>query len=400
MNIEKDYYKALGVSSSATADEIKKAYRQLALKLHPDRNPGDSAAEERFKQVSEAYDILSDTDKRKEYDSQRSLLGRFRSPAGGGGTGGINFDDILGGVRGAGAAGFGGLGDLFGDLFSRARGGGGGSAGAPGVGLGPRRGADIESEVTVDFEQSFHGGIVPMILTGPVVCATCAGLGSAPGTTPHVCPTCSGRGFVSHNQGTFGFSEPCRDCGGLGRIVDSPCPDCAGTGRRMDGRPIKVRVPRGVTDGARVRLKGKGQPGERGGPPGDLYVVVHVRPHAVFGRRGDDLTVRLPVTFAEAALGGTVAVPTMGGPVTLRIPVGTPSGRTLRVRGRGVERSASKRGDLLVTVEVAVPDSLSDEAREALQAFADTQHGDPRADLMAAVHTEGSHEHAATGGGA
>ncbi len=383
--IEKDFYRELGVASGASNDEIKTAYRKLARELHPDANPGDPKAEARFKSVSEAYGVLSDEKKRKEYDETRALFaGGGGGFPGGFGTGatGQNFDlNDLFGRAGAAQGGTGGLGDIFGNLF-----GGGGARGATGTAPRSRRGADVESELTIDFVDAVRGAEVPIRLSSPGRCDTCGGSGARPGTSPHVCPTCSGSGFVSSSQGAFAFSEPCRDCRGTGRIVDDPCPECGGDGVSTRIRSLTVRVPAGVADGNKVRLKGQGQPGMGGAPAGDLYVTVHVTPHRIFGRstnNADDLTLTVPVTFPELALGSTVTVPTLeGGTVSLRIPAGTRSGRTFRVRGRGVQKRSSK-GDLLVTVEVAVPARLSDAAATALQSYAEATKGDdPRAHLL------------------
>ncbi|MFI6980845.1 molecular chaperone DnaJ [Embleya sp. NPDC050154] len=381
--LEKDYYKVLGVPKDAGTAEIKKAYRKLAVEFHPDKNKGDTKAEERFKEISEAYDVLADDKRRKEYDEARTLFGSgggFRGPGGGqGGAGGFPFDlgDIFGGQQG-GAGNTGGLGDIFGGLF-----GGGRQTGRQ----QPRRGSDVESEVTLGFADAVDGATVPIRLTSSEPCRHCNGTGAAAGTTPRMCPTCAGSGNVSRPQGGFGFSEPCRDCKGRGLLVDDPCIVCNGSGRAKSSRTMQVRIPAGVQDGQRIRLKGKGAPGERGGPSGDLYVVVHVKTHSVFGRKGDNLTVTVPVTFPEAVLGAEVTVPTLGGiPVTLKLPAGTGNGRTLRVRGRGAARKDGTRGDLLVTVEVTVPQQLNDKAREALEAFREaTVAHDPRADLLDAA---------------
>ncbi|MBA3905834.1 MAG: molecular chaperone DnaJ [Pseudonocardiales bacterium] len=389
--IEKDFYRELGVASGASNDEIKKAYRKLARELHPDANPGDPKAEARFKTVSEAYGVLSDETKRKEYDETRALFA-----GGGGGVGGagfpggfgsgasgqnIDFGDLFGraGAGGAGQ-GAGGLGDLFGGLF------GAGGRGTTTATPRSRRGADVESELTIDFVDAVRGAEVPIRLSSPGRCEVCGGSGARPGTSPHVCPTCAGSGFVSTSQGAFAFSEPCRDCRGSGRIVDDPCHECGGDGVSTRTRSLTVRVPAGVADGNKVRLKGQGQPGMGGAPAGDLYVTVHVTPHKVFGRSAtnpDDLTLTVPVTFPELALGSTLTVPTLdAGTVSLRIPPGTRSGRTLRVRGRGVQKRTAT-GDLLVTVEVAVPARLSDAATTALQSYVEATKGDdPRADLL------------------
>jgi molecular chaperone DnaJ len=382
--IEKDFYRELGVSSSASADEIKKAYRKLARELHPDANPGDARAEARFKSVSEAYGVLSDDKKRKEYDETRALFaggaggfpGGF-SPGGfGSGAGGQGFDlnDIF-----SGASGGGGINDLLGGLF------GGAGRGAGAAQPRSQRGADVESELTIDFVDAVRGAEVPIRLSSPGRCERCGGTGSKPGSTPRQCPTCNGVGLVSRSQGAFAFSEPCRDCRGTGRIIDDPCPECGGDGVSTRIRSLTVRVPAGVADGNKVRLKGQGEPGRGGAPAGDLYVTVHVTPHRLFGRserNADDLTLTVPVTFPELALGTTLTVPTLDANVTLKIPAGTSSGRTFRVRGRGVQARA-KTGDLLVTVEVAVPARLDDAAAQALQAYADATKGDdPRADLL------------------
>jgi molecular chaperone DnaJ len=393
--IEKDFYRELGVASDASADEIKKAYRKLARELHPDANPGDAKAEARFKSVSEAYGVLSDEKKRKEYDETRALFA-----GGGGGFGGAGFPGGFGAgasggqpfdlndlLRNAGAGGqaggAGGLGDLFGGLFG---GGGGGRGAGPTTSTRSRRGADVEAELTIDFVDAVRGAEVPIRLSSPGRCETCGGSGARPGTAPHVCPTCAGSGFVSSSQGAFAFSEPCRDCRGTGRIIEDPCPECGGDGVSTRTRSLTVRVPAGVADGNKVRLKGQGQPGMGGAPAGDLYVTVHVTPHRLFGRsekNADDLTLTVPATFPELALGSTLTVPTLdGGTVSLRIPAGTRSGRTFRVRGRGVAKKATT-GDLLVTVEVAVPARLSDAAQSALQSYAEATKGDdPRADLL------------------
>ncbi len=388
--LEKDYYAALGVAKNAGQPEIKKAYRKLARELHPDKNPGDAAAEARFKEVSEAYDVLSDESRRREYDEARSLFGAggFRPGPGGGfpsggfpggGAGGFDLGDLLGqaGTRSGGA---GGLGDLFGGLF----GGRGGTTRGGGATV-PARGADIETEVTLDFPEAVRGVTVPLQLASPGTCRTCGGNGARPGTLPRQCPTCLGTGLTTRNQGAFAFSEPCRECRGTGSVIDDPCPDCRGTGVTTQTRTITVKIPSGVADGQRIKLVGKGAPGARGGPAGDLYVRVHVRSHELFGRKGDDLTLTLPVTFPEATLGTSVRVPTLDGAVTLKIPAGTAAGRTFRVRGRGVPKRTGGAGDLLVTVEVAVPRNLSADARSALEKYAVAQPDDPRPHLSRAV---------------
>jgi molecular chaperone DnaJ len=374
--VEKDYYSALGVPKDASQAEIKKTYRKLARQYHPDANKGDTAAEEKFKEISEAYDVLSDEKKRKEYDEARTLFGNggFRVPGGAGG--GVPFDlsDLFGGASGGG-----GLGDILGGIFG----------GRGGRGHASRRGTDLEAEVTLSFTDAIDGATVPLQLSAHASCPTCKGSGARPGTATRVCPSCTGTGMSSRNAGGFAFAEPCLECRGRGLLVDDPCPTCAGTGQAMTTRTLRARIPAGVKDGQRIRLKGKGGPGERGGPAGDLVVLVHVRAHEVFGRKGDNLTLSLPVTFPEAALGATVKVPTLAGaPVSVKIPAGTTTGRTLRVRGKGAPRRDGSRGDLLVTVEVAVPQRLNDKAKDALTAYAQAQPEDPRAHLAAMVSTD------------
>jgi molecular chaperone DnaJ len=378
--LEKDFYSVLGVDKSASTDEIKKAYRKLARQLHPDRNPNNPEAESRFKDVSEAYDVLADERKRKEYDEMRSLFGSgaFRRSARGGG-----FDpgDLFGGFSGGGDRRFGGAGfsDLFSSIFS------GGATRA----RGPARGRDVEAEMTLDFADAVQGTTRQLTLRAPGVCDTCHGTGAKPGTQPRTCPVCGGVGLVTRNQGSFSFSEPCRECQGVGSIVDEKCPECRGTGGVTKTRTLTVRFPTGVADGQRIRLAGRGEPGERGGPAGDLYVLVKVRPDDLFGRSGDDLTLTVPITFAEAVLGTDLRVPTLDGSVTLRVPPGTPSGRTLRARGKGVTRRNGRAGDLLVTIEVVVPRDLSSTAKDALATFAEQTPGAPRERLDARVRRHG-----------
>jgi molecular chaperone DnaJ len=363
--LEKDFYSVLGVSKDATAAEVKKAYRKLARELHPDHNPNNGVAEDRFKAVSEAYDVLSDDRKRREYDEMRSLFesGAFRRGARAGG-GGQHFDmsDLFG--QGGRDQRFGGasFSDLFGSIFS---GGGGG----PAYRTTPARGRDVEAEVVMDFLDAVRGVELPLTLRAPGVCDTCHGTGAKPGTQSRTCPHCHGSGVVNRNQGAFGFAEPCRDCQGVGTIVDEKCPECGGTGGITKTRTLNVRIPPGVADGQRIRLAGRGEPGERGGPAGDLFVKAILRPDPIFGRSGDDLTVTVPVTYPEAVMGAEVRVPTLDGMVKVRVPAGTPSGRVLRVRGRGVPKRDGQTGDLLVTVEIVMPSELSPEAREALDRY-------------------------------
>ncbi|GAA2815603.1 molecular chaperone DnaJ [Saccharopolyspora taberi] len=378
--LDKDFYAELGVSSDASSDEIKKAYRKLARENHPDANPGNSRAENKFKAVSEAYGVLSDPEKRKQYDEARRLFGAgFGSGQGGpgfggfgSGTGGFDLGDLFGGAQ----AGGGGLGDLFGGLFGNRRGGGATTANRP------RRGADVETEVTIDFTESVRGATVPLRLSSPATCTNCHGSGARPGTRPRTCSTCAGAGLVTRNQGAFAFSEPCPDCRGRGQLIDDPCPECRGEGVSTRTRTLTVRIPQGVSDGQRIRLAAQGEPGKHGAAAGDLYVVVHVKPHRVFGRSGDDLTITVPVTFPELTLGTTLTVPTLDGKVSLKVQPGTSSGRTLRVRGKGVQNKTGGSGDLLVTLQVAVPSKLDGKAAEALRAYAEaTADHDPRGDL-------------------
>jgi molecular chaperone DnaJ len=378
--IEKDYYKVLGVNKDAKPDEIKRAYRKLARDNHPDQNPGNPEAERRFKEISEANDVLSNEDKRKEYDEARRLFGGggFRFPGAGTRTG-APMDDIFRNM----GSGEGGFGDLFGGLF----GGAGGTTRTTrfSTARGPRRGSDVEGEVTVDFVQAIEGVTVGMQMVSDAPCEACRGTGAKAGTVPRVCPTCEGSGMqTSTSGGVFAVTEPCRECRGRGMVVDDPCPVCHGSGRGKSTKTMQVRIPAGVTDGQRIRLKGKGGAGENGGAAGDLYVVVHVKAHPIFGRKGDNLTLTAPVTFTEAALGAEIEVPTLGGaPVKLRVPQGTPNGRTFRVRGKGVAKRDGSKGDLLVTVEVLVPAALNEQARQALNNYAAAVgSADPRAKLF------------------
>jgi molecular chaperone DnaJ len=376
--IDKDFYRELGVSSDASDQEVKKAYRKLARELHPDANPGNAQAEARFKAVSEAYGVLGDPEKRKQYDEARRLFGSggFRGFGGGGGGSTFDFSDLFGGQTTT-TGGGGGISDLLGNLFGR-------RGGTQTAANRPRRGADVETEVRIDFVEAVKGATVPLRLSSPSTCETCHGSGAKPGTTPRTCPTCAGAGLVSRSQGAFAFSEPCRDCRGTGRIVDDPCPECGGDGVSTKSRTLTVRIPAGVDDDQRIRLAGQGEPGTGGGHAGDLYVRVHVTPHAVFGRSGNDLTLKVPVTFSELALGTTLEVPTLDSKVALRVPPGTASGRVLRVRGKGIVRRDGQAGDLLVTLQVSVPAKLDDAARAALEAYTEATAGqDPRPDLTA-----------------
>jgi molecular chaperone DnaJ len=354
---EKDYYKVLGVVSTASDKEITRAYRKLAKEHHPDANPG---SEERFKEITAAYDVLGDAEKRKEYDEVRAHgpVGGFGMP-GGGGT--FRMEDM------------GDLSDLFGGLF------GGGRTRTQ---RGPQRGADMEAQLHLSFQDAVHGVTTSVNVPQEVRCSNCRGSGAAPGTKTHTCPRCGGSGSLNDNQGLFSLSTVCPDCMGRGTLFDTPCPVCHGTGSEHKVRSVKVRVPAGVTDGQRIRVRSRGAPGQGMAPPGDLYVVVHVGAHPIFGRSGRNLTITVPVTFPEAALGTKITVPTLDGKVTLKVPAGTQSGRTLRVRGRGVPaaggRNGGKPGDLLVKVEVLVPTELSEEERAAVESLAAVTQAAPR----------------------
>jgi molecular chaperone DnaJ len=377
---EKDYYKVLGVAPEATPKEITKAYRKLARDSHPDTHPGDDPAEERFKEVSTAYDVLGDEAKRKEYDEVRRL-GPVGNPFGGGGAGGPGGN---GGFAGGGPFNFNvgsdGLGDVLGQMFGRGRRGGGASASA-----GPQRGADLEATLTLDFADAVHGITTTLHLTSDAQCSTCHGSGGRPGSAPKVCSQCGGRGVIDENQGMFSFSSTCRNCRGTGVIIDDPCPTCRGTGVEHRAREVQVRIPAGVADGQRIRLKGRGAPGRSGGPAGDLIVECHVTPHRLFGRDGNNLTVRVPITFAEAVLGANIDVPTLDGPlVTLRLRAGTQTGTRHRVKGKGIQTKKA-HGDLIVTVDIQVPTDLTDEQRAAVEALAAAGPASPRAGLFDAA---------------
>ena len=368
---EKDYYEILSVPKNASAAEIKKAYRKLAQKHHPDANAGDPKAEERFKEVSAAYDVLGDEEKRAAYDRVREMgaggFGAGFPGAGGtgsGGPGGFRYETVD----------VGDLSDLFGGMFGGSR----GRARRPQA--RQRRGADLETEVRLSFDDAMAGVTIPVTLDGPAVCTTCHGSGAAPGTQPVTCATCGGSGQVAVNQGFFQMEQTCPTCSGTGRTIETPCPTCHGSGAVRRSRTVKVKVPAGVKDGARIRVAGRGEPGGPGGQPGDLYVRVRVGEHPVFGRKGDNLTVDLPVSYPEAALGANVKVPTLNGPVTLKVPAGTPSGKTFRVKGKGAPKRGG-HGDLLVTVNVDVPKKLSKREKELLGELRDAETESPRAEL-------------------
>ncbi|HEX9681752.1 MAG TPA: molecular chaperone DnaJ [Acidimicrobiales bacterium] len=373
--LETDYYRVLGVPADADAKTITKAYRKLARENHPDQNPGDAKAEDRFKEASAAYDVLGDAEKRKRYDEVRTMAAN--------GFGGFGGAGGFGGPAGAGGFTFDGDAGGFGDILSDLFGSGGRGRAARRAGPAARRGADLEASLHLGFADAVRGVTTSVHLSGEAACTTCKGTGAKPGTAPRVCPTCGGRGVTSDDQGPFSFSTLCAQCQGRGQVVDDPCPTCRGTGTALRRREVKVRIPSGVTNGQRVRLKGRGGPGINGGPAGDLYVVVSVDSDPIFGRRGRDLTIDLPVTFAEAALGTDVEVPVLDGDrVRIRIPAGTPSGKVLRVKGRGVPADGRRKaGDLRVTVAVSVPSTLDRRQRKAVEALAEVLDESPRSHL-------------------
>jgi molecular chaperone DnaJ len=367
-----DYYKALGVDKKADADAIKKAYRKLARQYHPDRNPDDKNAEARFKEISQAYDVLGDPEKRKQYDS---ASGPFATGAGpGGGFGGFSDFSFEGGS----------MGDILSNLF-------GGAGGARrGRGARPRaeRGADIEAEVSISFDQAMRGAQLPLQVPMRAACPTCHGTGAKPGTTPTICPRCEGRGIETEGQGMFSISQPCSQCGGSGTIIEDPCPTCSGAGAVRTVKKLRVNVPAGVRDGSRIRLAGKGEPGREGGPPGDLYLITHVSPSPVFKRKGENLEVEVPLTIPEAVLGAEVRVPTLNGTKTLRVPPGTKPGTVQRLRGEGPPRAgkgqsgSAANGDIHYRFTIEVPEKLSSEQEQAVQQLSKTFTGDPRARLF------------------
>jgi molecular chaperone DnaJ len=339
--VAKSLYEVLGVSKNASQDELKKAYRKLVREVHPDRNPG---SEERFKEVQGAYDVLSDPEKRKQYDRFGSADGQ---PGPGAGTT-FDFGDFD-------------LGDIFGGLFNR----GGGGRQQPQRG---QRGTDVEVEVRVSFEDALRGVQTTVPVQLELACHTCHGTGAAPGTAPIVCPKCNGSGVVATSQGLFALQQPCPRCHGMGSIVETPCPTCHGNGRERRTKRYTVRIPAGVKDGTRIKLKGKGEAGFGGAPAGDLYVVTRVEPSKVYERRGDDLVVQVPVSYSTAALGGTVEVQTPEGPVSLKVPGGTEDGKLLRIKGRGAPSlKGSGKGDVLARIRIEVPKKVSKKQRELLE---------------------------------
>ena len=365
-----DLYKVLGVAKGASEEEIKKAHRKLARRYHPDRNPDDPKAEERFKEVQGAYDTLSDPKKRQEYDAG----GAFAGFGGGGGPGPF-------GPGGPGAAGgFGGdLGDLFSNIFTR--GGGGGRAQPQQV-----RGRDLETEISLSFDQAVNGAQVNVTVPKAERCPTCQGSGAKPGTAPITCPRCEGRGIDAQSQGFFSISQPCPQCGGVGQVIEDPCPTCQGSGLTQQTKRYKVNIPAGVKDGARIRLAGKGEAGQRGGPPGDLFVITRVAASPVFRRlSGGNLEVTVPITIAEALRGATIEVPTLDGTKKIKVGQGTKHGSIQRLRGEGPPKPKGRgRGDIRYRLEIEMPEKLNKEQEAAAEKLAETFNGaDPRADLLA-----------------
>jgi molecular chaperone DnaJ len=370
----RDPYSVLGVDRKASADDIKKAYRKLARQYHPDRNPDDPSAEERFKEIQSAYDILGDPDKRKQYDRGGIFFGSGGRPGAG---------------TGAGTGGFGGFeAGGFGDILSNLFGGAGRTGGTAGT-RRPRteRGADLEAEVTISFEQALEGAQVPLSVAAPARCTTCHGTGAKPGTAPKVCPRCQGRGLESQGQGLFSISQPCTRCGGAGTVIEDPCPTCHGEGAVRTTKRYRVNIPPGVREGSRVRLAGKGAPGPANGPSGDLYVITHVQESPVFKRKGDNVEVEVPLTIPEAIRGADVEVPTLHGSKRLRVPPGTQHGTVQRLRGEGPPRlgntSHPPRGDIHYRFVIDVPASLSQEQSEAVEKLSEVMNGNPRAKLFA-----------------
>ena len=364
-----DYYKTLGVGKNASDEEIKKAYRKLARQYHPDRNPGDKKAEERFKEISQAHDVLSDPDKRKAYDRGTGPFG-FATGGGGGfdpGAFGGSFSDILSNLFGSGGA----------------QRGPGGRQGDVRSGRAAPRGRDLETEVSLSFDQAVNGAQVPLAVPTSKACPTCHGTGAKPGTTPKVCPVCDGRGVEAQSQGIFSISQPCSNCGGSGTVIEDPCPTCSGSGAQRSVRRLRVNIPAGVHDGSRVRLAGKGEAGLRGSQAGDLYVITRVSDSAVFKWAGDNLEVEVPLAIPEAMQGAVVEVPTLNGSKRLRVAPGTKHGTVQRLRGEGPPRLGGKgRGDIHYRFLIDVPAKLTPEQQDAVDRLSKAMNGDPRAKLF------------------
>ncbi|HYE32955.1 MAG TPA: molecular chaperone DnaJ [Methylomirabilota bacterium] len=365
---KRDYYEVLGIEKGASADDIKKAYRKLAVKYHPDKNPGDKAAEEKFKELGEAYEALSDPQKRAAYDQYGHAAFDPRTRAGAGRPGGGGFHDpfdIFREVFGGGAGGGGGGGSIFDDLF----GGGGGARRDP---TGRQRGADLRYDMEITFEEAVLGCEKEVSLTKAEACDVCKGAGAEPGSKRSVCPTCGGRGQVVTSRGIFSIAQTCGRCEGAGQVIEKPCKRCHGNGRVERTSKVKIKIPAGVDTGTRLRSAGSGEGGLRGGAPGDLYVVLHVRAHEIFQRDGDDLLCEVPVQFVQAALGSEIDVPTMSGKAQIKIPPGTQPGTIFRLKGRGVKSlQGYGSGDLHVRVQVEIPTHLNHAQKAKLQEFAE-----------------------------
>ena len=365
-----DLYKVLGVAKGASEEEIKKAHRKLVRKYHPDRNPDDPKAEEKFKEIQGAYDVLSDPEKRKQYDSGGGMFGGFGGAGGPGGAGPF-------GPGGAGAGGF-DVSDIFSNLFGR---GGGGPRAQP----QQVRGRDLETEVALSFDQAVNGAQVQVTVPKAERCPTCHGSGAKPGTSPVTCPRCEGRGIDAQSQGFFSISQPCPQCGGQGQVIEDPCPTCGGSGLTQQTKRYKVNIPAGVKNGARIRLAGKGEAGQRGGPPGDLFVVTRVAASPVFKRLdGGNLEVTVPITVAEALRGATIEVPTLEGTKKIKVKPGTKHGSIQRLKGEGAPKARGRgRGDIRYRLEIDMPAKLTPEQEEAAEKLAEAFNGhDPRAGLL------------------
>jgi molecular chaperone DnaJ len=364
MAAKRDYYEVLGVSKTATEDEMKKAYRKLAVQFHPDKNPGDKSAEDKFKEVGEAYDILSDADKRAAYDRYGHQA--FSGGMPGAGAGGGGFHDPFDIFREVFSGGGGGGGGIFEQFF-----GGGGGGGRRRSTTGPARGSDLRVNLEITLEEAANGAEKEVTVERLVPCKTCTGSGSSSGAAKKQCRTCGGVGQVISSRGFFQIQQTCPDCDGAGETISDPCKSCRGAGRQKERNSIRLKVPAGIEEGTQLRSTGNGDLGQRGGPAGDLYVLIHLRPHDVFEREGHDLHCEMPLSFATAALGGELEVPTLAGKATVKVPPGTQNGTTFRLRGKGMKvLGRDQHGDLYVHVQIAVPNKLTTEQREKLQEFA------------------------------
>lgn len=362
----KDPYQLLSVDKKASQSEIKRAYRKLARKYHPDANPNNKEAEERFKEITHAYEIVGDAKKRKEYDQGVGMFGPgFGQTYGGRGPTAETFREWTG---------FGDIGDIFSNLF-----GGFGTK----MRKGAERGNDIHYNLTISFDDSTKGVSTKIAVPQDIRCSTCLGSGAAPGSSPKICPECGGRGVISQNQGFFGLSQPCPKCYGNGTIIEKPCPTCNGLGKVRETRKLTVKIPPGVKTGSKIRIKGKGEAGTGGGPSGDLYIITKVLDHKLFQRRNSDLIIKVPVTVAEATLGARITFPTLDGKVSLKIPPGTHDGKNFRIRGHGVPRlKGGGRGDLIVQIRVVIPSKLTKKERQLFEELSETRKEDVRKSLF------------------